>query len=114
MTALQERLTALGFVLTDTGGGCTAYVREDGEITEYITRPSDPVAPELDTDSAALTTSDGHGDPQLDAYRVPMWALLCGSKRVKETGRRFPGVIESAVEAFGAAFEAAGHDEPNP
>jgi hypothetical protein len=34
-TAIEERLAKHGFKLQETGGGCTAYVRNDGEVTEY-------------------------------------------------------------------------------
>jgi hypothetical protein len=58
-TAIEERLAKHGFKLQETGGGCTAYVRNDGEVTEYLTVEDDPTAPTSLTDRIAVGTDNG-------------------------------------------------------
>lgn len=37
MKTLQARMAAVGFSIFDTGGGCFAYGRENGQVRELVT-----------------------------------------------------------------------------
>lgn len=56
--AVKANLEALGFTLQQTGGNCTAYVREVDGQTCYITITDDPMAPEDMTDAVAVGSGE--------------------------------------------------------
>lgn len=68
-----------GFSWASTGGGYSAYTRDDGHVNESIIRADADVAPSVWTDRVCLLTSetsDESGVPVFtDAENVPLWAV---------------------------------------
>lgn len=60
--AAANALTAAGFVVIATGGGCSAWVRDDGQIEECITLVAEAVAPTYLDDDCHVSTREVGGD----------------------------------------------------
>jgi hypothetical protein len=86
MQTVKAFFESHGFHLEETGGGCSAWVRQDMDNQETFVTVDDPVAPMEWTDFASVTTCvDGnHGEPRtwetVEALRL-------------EVERNFPGYI---------------------
>lgn len=61
--AIAFALKRYGFELVQTGGGCSAFIRDDGQIEEVITVATGPKAPEHLTDDVVVSTREHDGDP---------------------------------------------------
>lgn len=59
-----------GWSLTDTGGGCTALYKSNGETFAYITSIGDPSAPDCMEEPCVFSVyceGQDHSDPLLSA-----------------------------------------------
>ena len=56
---LADAFAARGFTLQETGGGCTAYVRTDGDFEELVTLAGAPFAPESIDDEVDVSSFEG-------------------------------------------------------
>lgn len=64
---IAEQLASHGFHFEGTGGGCTAYVRRDGDLSEFVTLAGDATAPDALADEILVGNyEDGE---QLDTVR---------------------------------------------
>lgn len=54
MLSIQQRMQAAGFQLETTGGECTAYVRNAGDIEELVTLANEAKAPQSLSDAVAV------------------------------------------------------------
>lgn len=55
---IQERFAAQGFALEQTGGNCTAYVKNDGQIEEWVTVSGTHSAPSAVRDICAVAVCE--------------------------------------------------------
>lgn len=51
---IQERFATHGFMLEQTGGNCTAYLWDDGQVEEWVTVDGTHSAPDALTDVCAV------------------------------------------------------------
>ena len=64
---IRERFEAHGFAFTHTGGNCTAFVRSDGQIEEYVVVRDDHVAPTRLNDVCSVSACEvGPNAPDTD------------------------------------------------
>lgn len=81
MNDLQGVMAEAGFHLTETGGGCTAYIRVDGIGYTLITRAEDAEAPESLEDACTVGRETAEGEYELVGHADDVRVALALARR---------------------------------